>query len=61
MKIEDLKINDLIVNVAPYSIELVITDLSDEFMIQNEVSCLINNSGCVVYREVTEQPAQLSE
>lgn len=50
MDIKDLEIGDIIISRNGQTIELHIIDLSDDFMIQNEVNCLINNNGCHVYR-----------
>ncbi len=54
MILYDLKIGDVILSPDLKTVELIITDLSDDFMIQNEISCLIGNNSCHVFRKVDE-------
>ena len=51
--VDKFQIGDIIVhneNGLP-KVELEITDLSEDFMIQNEVSTLLNNNGCQLFRK----------
>ena len=50
--VKDLQIGDRIISLHEWSIEteLEITDLSEEFMIENEVYNLVENSTCKVMR-----------
>lgn len=48
---DELKIGDLILNRKRDKVELVISSLDENFLIQNEVSASLGNFGCHLYRQ----------